>query len=111
MRIYGIKYDSEEQDRPTTASSHKPTTVMKYMSHRTLGLNHLNSFQGSLRNFILSTTGSTSKISPVSTNHGLASLVPSSTLSPIDSINGDRTIDEHHELSKISETLTENILQ
>jgi chromosome segregation ATPase len=113
VNIDDSKYDSDELDRPTTAPPYNSTAVIKYMSTRTLGLNLSNSFQGSLRNFELSNSRPNFLPSPVTTSHGLASLVESSPLSRIssfDSIDGELMIDEHRDLSKLNETLTENIL-
>ena len=109
-------YDSGELDRPTTATSFDSRTVIKYIAPRTLGINHANSFQGSLRNFALANVGS--NLNPTgptatTTSHGLASLVHTptfSTISPMQSIDGDRAIDEYRELSKLNQTLTDNVL-
>lgn len=106
-------YDSDELDRPTTAPPYKSTTVIKYMATRTLGLNLSNSFQGSLRNFELTSSVSNFQPSPITTSHGLASLVespPLSRMSSFDNIDGELTLDEHRDLSKLNETLAENIL-
>ena len=51
---------------------------------------------------------------PTTTTHGLASLVQTprfSTISSIHSINGERIIDELRELSRVTETLGNTILQ
>jgi len=103
MRRDVSKYESQELDRPTTARSYKSTTVIKYIATRTLCPNLSNSFQGSLRNFDFIP-------SPLTTSHGLASLVENSRLSSLDSINGELTIHEHRDLSKLTETLTETVL-
>ena len=109
-------YDSVELDRPTTATSFDARTVIKYIAPRTLGINHSNTFQGSLRNFALSSVGADLN-APAATSttisHGLASLVQApnfSTTSRMQSINGDRAIDEYRELSKLNQTLTDNVL-
>ena len=109
-------YNSTELDRPTTATSFDSRTVIKYIAPRTLGINHANTFQGSLRNFALANVGS--NLNPTgptatTTSHGLASLVHTptfSTISPMQSIDGDRAIDEYRELSKLNQTLTDNVL-
>lgn len=109
-------YDSDELDRPTTATSFDSKTVIKYIAPRTLGINHSNTFQGSLRNFTLANVGS--NLNPTgptatTTSHGLASLVHTptfSTISPMQSIDGERAIDEYRELSKLNQTLTDNVL-
>ncbi len=113
VNIDDSKYDLDEFDRPTTIPSYKSTAVIKCMTTRTLGLNPSNSFQGSLRNFDLSNSGSNYFPLPVTTSHGLAALVESPTLSRIssfDNINGELTINEYRDLSKITETLIDNIL-
>jgi hypothetical protein len=114
MKIDDSKFDLTQLDRPTTAPSYNSSTVIKYLAPRTLGLNLSNSFQGSLRNFNLSNTGSSFATSPVTTSHGLVSLIQSSTfsnMSSIQSIDGDRVINEHRELSQLNETLSETILR
>jgi hypothetical protein len=114
MKLHDSKYELKELDRPTTAPPYESSTVIKYMGPRTLGVNLSNSVQGSLRNFATSNIGPGFGTSPVTTSLGLVSLVQSSTLStisPLHSIDGDRVIDEHRELSKLNETLSENILQ
>ncbi|CAF0981247.1 unnamed protein product [Adineta steineri] len=80
MKTPTNNYGIEGLERPTTAESHHPSTIIKYMGHRTVGVNVPNSYQGSLRNFVLQQNGSTyNKSAPTSTNHGFASL-PSSTV-------------------------------
>ncbi|UJR10256.1 hypothetical protein I4U23_014466 [Adineta vaga] len=87
---------------------------MKYIASRTVGINVANSYAGSLRNFVLSAIGPTIKPAPISTGHGLASIIGTSShsqISCIQSIDGESSIDEERELSKLTETLTECILQ
>ena len=109
------KYDLDESDGQTTTPSYKSTAVIKYMATRTLGINNnnSNSFQGSLRNFELSHSGSNFVPSSITTSHGLASLVESPPLSRIpsfDSIDGELTVHEYRDLTKLNDILTENIL-
>lgn len=108
------KYSITELNRVTTAPPHKPTTITKYIAPRTVGVNVANSYSGSLRNFILSTIGSNVKSSPIATGSGLATVIdnsPASPLSSIQTIGDERAIDEQRELSKITKTLTESIIQ
>ena len=101
-------YPVDELERPTTANSFSSQTVVKYIGPRTLGLNHTNSFQGSLRSFHL--TNSSSSTPSFVTSHGLAALVQPTNISPLQSVDGDRTIDEFRQLSKLNQTLNEQII-
>ncbi|CAF3699345.1 unnamed protein product [Rotaria sordida] len=104
---------NSELNRPTTAPPHQPTTVIKYMTPRTIGLNLTNSFQGSLRNFTLPNIDSSLVAPTLTTNYGLVSFVQaplSSAVAPIQNIDGEHIRHEHRELSKLHETLTDNIL-
>src|SRR5579871_3359600 len=92
VTINGSKYDVE--DRPTTAPSYQSATVIKYMGSRA---NLSSSLPGSLRNFTLSKTGANFLTSPTTTSHGLVSLVDTSsmtTMSSVQSIDGERIINE-----------------
>ncbi|CAF2951773.1 unnamed protein product [Rotaria sp. Silwood2] len=104
---------NSELNRPTTAPPYKPTTVIKYMTPRPLNLNLSSSFQGSLRSFTLPKVDSNLVAPTLTTNYGLVSLVqtpPSSVIAPIQNVDGKHIIHEHRELSKLNETLTDNIL-
>jgi hypothetical protein len=95
--------------------SNDTRTVMKYIGPRTIGINHTNNFQGSLRNFALANLRSTANVTltTATASHGLASLIPNQTftsLSPMPSIDGQRVIDEYRELTKLNQTLTDTIL-
>ncbi|CAM2712638.1 unnamed protein product [Rotaria socialis] len=106
-------YDSQSLNRPTTASAFHSTSVMKYMAPRTLGLNLSSSFQGSLRSFALPSVDSSLLASTATANYGLVALVqnaPSSIVSPLRNFDGEFVIDEHRELSKLNETLADNVL-
>ncbi|CAF1136984.1 unnamed protein product [Adineta ricciae] len=106
-------YGIDELGRPTTAPPYSSSTVRKYIGHRTIGINVANTYTGSLRNFALSTIGSTVKSTPVSTDHGLVALVETSYShgSSSEIIDGERSIHEQRELFNITETLTDTILQ
>ena len=86
-------YESKELERPTTAPTYKSTTVIKYMATRSLCPDLSNS---SLRNFP----------TPLTTTHGLASLIENS----IPSIDDELITHEHRDLLKLTETLAETIL-
>ena len=105
-----VNYDSANLDRVSTASSHTKATIMKYIAPRTVGVNHPSTFQGSLRNFAMTRPGA-----PPATTKGLASLVPHSGLpivSPLQRVNGgDRAIDEQRDLSRITQTLADKVVQ
>ena len=104
------KYEVDELERPTTANAFTSQTVVKYIGPRTLGLNHTNSFQGSLRNFQLTNFATNSSSPTFVTSHGLAALVQPTNISPLQSVDGDRTIDEFRQLSKLNQTLNEQII-
>jgi chromosome segregation ATPase len=106
------KYNSNEFDRTTSAPSHNSTTIIKYITPRVIVPNVSNSFQGSLDGLPLSNINS--NFPPTATTHGLASLIQMprfSTISSIHSIDGERIIDELRELSRVTETLGNTILQ
>ncbi|CAF1316041.1 unnamed protein product [Rotaria magnacalcarata] len=107
-------YDSQSLNRPTTASAFHSTSVMKYMAPRTLGLNLSSTFQGSLRSFALPGVDSTLLKPTVTANYGLVALVQnapsSSIISPLRNFDGESIIDENRELSKLNETLSDNVL-
>ena len=108
------KYRSEALDRPTTAPPYKPTTFVRYIAPRTIGLNPSKDFQGSLRHFSMSNLESNYVLPKMTTSFGLASLVQSSlilTNPTMHSINGEHINDEYHELSKLNETLNDTVLR
>lgn len=112
IKFDDTKYQSNEFDRTTTASSHNTTTIIKYISPRVITPNLSTSFQGSLNN--LSTSNISLTYPSTTTTHGLASLNQTprfSTISSIHSIDGERIIDEFRELSRVTETLGNTILQ
>lgn len=112
IKFDDTKYISNEFDRPTTTPSHNATTIIKYITPRVITPNLSNSFQGSLNN--LSAPNIHSNFSSAITTHGFASLNQTprfSTISSIHSIDGERIIDEFRELSRLTETLGNTILQ
>ena len=112
IKFDDTKYNSHEIDRTTSALSHNSATIIKYITPRVISPNVSNNFQGSLNNLSLSTVNS--NFPPTASTHGLAALIHTprfSTISSIHSINGERTIDELRELSRVTETLGNAILQ
>jgi hypothetical protein len=65
--------------------SNDTRTVMKYIGPRTIGINHTNNFQGSLRNFALANLRSTANVTltTATASHGLASLIPNQTFTSL----------------------------
>jgi hypothetical protein len=114
VKFDGDKYDPNKFNRSTSAPAHKSSTIIKYIQPRVVGPNLSNSFQGVLRSTAWSNVSSNFQTTAKTASHGLATLVQSSTfstLSPMHSIDGERSIDEHRELSKVTETLANAIMQ
>ena len=106
------KYNSGEIDRRTSSAAHNANTVIKYITPRVITPSVSTSFQGTLGG--IGSSNVTSNYSPTATAHGLATLVhPTrfSTLPSIHSIDGERIVDEFRELSRVTETLGDTILQ
>jgi chromosome segregation ATPase len=112
-RFDDMKYNYSKFDRTTWAAPHDSRTVIKYIAPRVIAPKTSNSFQGSSRGVAWSRVGlSLPPATP--TDSGLATFVQSSTYSTISSlhsIDGERIIDEQRELSQITETLAQTILQ
>jgi len=113
IKFDDAKYNPDEFDRTTSAPSHNSTTIIKYITPRVIAPNVSNSFQGSSGSLGRSNVN-TNFPTTTTTTHGLASLIQTprfSTISSIHSINGERIIDELRELSRVTETLGNTILQ
>ena len=84
-------------------SSQNSSTVIKYITPRVISSRVPTSYPGSLNSL---------NQSPIGTTHGLATLNPNrfSTIPSIHSIDGERMIDEFRELSRVTETLANTIL-
>jgi chromosome segregation ATPase len=115
VKIDDNKYYSGKLDRTTSAPRHNPGTIIKYIAPRVISSNISGCIQGSPHGFAWCNIGSTFPTALTTTaSLGLASLVEHSlytTIPSIHSINGERIIDEHRELSRLTETLGDVILQ
>ena len=97
---------SSETNRTISESSHSSATIIKYISPRINTPKLSRSFQSSLNNI------DSNYHSPTVITHGLATVYPTrySTIPSIHTINGERMIDELRELSRLTETLANTIL-
>ena len=102
------KYNSDDIDRTTLANPHNSNTIIKYIIPRVISSNTSGNLQGSLGYPNVNTN-----YPARAPTHGLAALIQMprySTLSAIHSIDGERTIDELRELSRVTETFGKAIL-
>ncbi|CAF0945835.1 unnamed protein product [Adineta steineri] len=114
VKFVDTKYTLTGFNPSTKVSPNNPTTTIKYIAPRVITPNLANSFQGPFRGVAWSKVGSNIPTTATSTDHGLATLVHGSkfsTIPAIHSIDGERIIDEHRELSKLTEILCDAILR
>jgi hypothetical protein len=112
IKFDDTKYNSGGIDRTTSTPPHNSTTIIKYITPRVITSSVSNNLQGSFSSTGWSNVNA--NFPPTATTYGLASLVQTprfSTISSIHSIDGERIIDELRELSQVTETFGNTILQ